>query len=96
MLPLGATPPRLIIILLIFDSTAKLFFLKVGSAYGRKTMKGYLASKGIHVGENRVGKSLRRVDPSNHIRRTTLTYFQTNPTSCTAAYFGEKVHIDQI
>lgn len=43
-------------------------------------MKGLLTSKGIVVAENRLGKSLKRVDPSNHIRRATLTYFRTNPS----------------
>ncbi len=58
-------------------------------------MKGYLVTKGVRVGENRIGKSLKRVDPCNHLHRVTLTYFRTNPTPYTAAYFGEKLHIDQ-
>lgn len=69
--------------------------LQVGSAYGRKLMKGYLASKGIYVAENRVGKSLRCMDPNNHILRTTLTHYQTNPRPYSASYFGHKIHIDQ-
>ena len=58
-------------------------------------MKGLLASKGIHVSENRIGKSLKRVDPSNHIYRATLTHFQTNPMPYSASYFGHKIHVDQ-
>lgn len=58
-------------------------------------MKGYLSSKGIIVAENRVGKSLKRVDPENHVYRATVTHFQINPTPCTASYFGHKIHIDQ-
>lgn len=58
-------------------------------------MKGYLVTKGIYVAENRIGKSLRRVDPSNHVNRATRTHFQINPTPYTALYFGNKIHIDQ-
>ncbi len=59
--------------------------------YGRKMMKGLLSSKGIIVAENRIGKSLKRVDPSNHTHRASVTYFRTNPTPYTASYFGHKV-----
>lgn len=58
-------------------------------------MKGYLASKGIIVGENRIGRSIKRNDPTNHMNRATLTHFQVNPRPYSAAYFGNKIHIDQ-
>ena len=58
-------------------------------------MKGHLSSIEIVVAENRIGMSLKRVDPNHHVHRATLTYFQTNPTPYSAAYFGEKIHIDQ-
>lgn len=63
--------------------------------YGRKMMKGHLASKGLNVGESRIGESIRRVDPGNHFNRSTLTHFQTNPLPYSALYFGHKLHIDQ-
>jgi hypothetical protein len=36
---------------------------QVGPTYGRKTMKGLLASQGVHVSEVRVGESLCRTCP---------------------------------
>ena len=47
------------------------------------------------MAEGQIGRSLKRVDQSNHVNRATLTSFQTNPTPFTAAYFGNKIHIDQ-
>ncbi len=35
------------------------------------------------------------VDPTNHVNRSTLTYFQTNPSPYSAKHFGHKIHIDQ-
>ena len=58
-------------------------------------MVGVLASQGIHVGSQRVGQSLARVQPANHSRRADRTERQTNPIPYSAKYFGHKVHIDQ-
>ena len=37
------------------------FKLSVGHSYGRKMMKGHLASQGFRVSESRIGQSLKRV-----------------------------------
>ena len=58
-------------------------------------MVGVLAAQGIHVGVNRVGQSLARVNPENHARRTSSTERLLNPIPYSAKYFGHKVHIDQ-
>ena len=71
------------------------FVLKVGSSYGRKMMKGYLTANGIYVAENRIGLSLKRIEPIYHFQRATLTEFQTNPRPYTASYFGNKIHVNQ-
>ena len=69
--------------------------LQVGATYGQKTMTGLLNSKGIKVSELRVGKSLACVNIWGHLARQTATARQTNPVPYNAAYFGEKLHIDQ-
>ena len=58
-------------------------------------MTGLLAAQGYHVAQGRVGKSLYRVNPGHHMRRSSLTERQRNPVPYIARYFGEKVHIDQ-
>ena len=68
------------------------FFSQVGPSYGRKMMTGFLASKGFKVSQQRVGVSLRRVNPFHHSRRQNTSF---NPIPYTAAYFGEKLHSDQ-
>lgn len=68
---------------------------KVGPTYGRKMMKGMLASQGIHVAEKRVASSMQRVNPGHHQARCTATESQTNPQPYHADYFGHKLHVDQ-
>ena len=58
-------------------------------------MTGLLASKGLHISQKRVGKSLIRTNPSYHHARTTVTARHINPTRYLADYFGHKLHIDQ-
>lgn len=58
-------------------------------------MVGLLSSQGVRVSSERVGKSLARVNPEHHKRRTTRTERQINPIPYSAKYFGHKVHIDQ-
>lgn len=55
-------------------------------------MKGYLTATGVYVAENRIGLSLKRIDPNHHFQRATLTEFQTNPRPYTASH---KIHVDQ-
>lgn len=58
-------------------------------------MTGFLASEGFRVSQNRVGFSLKRIDPLNHSKRRSHTHRAINPTPYFAKYFGEKLHIDQ-
>lgn len=58
-------------------------------------MKGFLASLGFNVCQNRVGRSLKRVAPLHRARRQNTVHRQINPVPYTAAYFGQKLHIDQ-
>ncbi|XP_019860756.1 PREDICTED: uncharacterized protein LOC109589075 isoform X1 [Amphimedon queenslandica] len=68
----------------------------VGEVYGRKMMKGYLASSlDIDVGEHRIASSLQRVDPEGYERRRSDTVDRANPIPYSARYFGHKLHMDQ-
>ena len=58
-------------------------------------MTGFLASQGFKVSQKRVGRSLKRVDPLHHVWRQNTTRRLLNPVPYRAAYFGEKLHIDQ-
>ena len=68
---------------------------KVGPTYGRKTMTGLLASQGLRVSQQRVGESLRRMNPTYHHARRTATAKKINPVPYRADHFGHKLHIDQ-
>uniref|UniRef100_A0A1X7VSJ3 Reverse transcriptase Ty1/copia-type domain-containing protein n=1 Tax=Amphimedon queenslandica TaxID=400682 RepID=A0A1X7VSJ3_AMPQE len=67
----------------------------LGPTYGRKTMTGILRSREISVSEDRVGTSLRRVDPTHHVHRSRVTKRHLNPVPFHSDYFGHKLHIDQ-
>lgn len=69
--------------------------VQVGPSYGRKMMTGLLASQGFKVSQQRVGLSLKRVGQYHHSRRQNTIQRLINPIPYTAAYFGEKLHIDQ-
>ena len=58
-------------------------------------MTGLLSSRGWTVGENRVGRSLKRVNPGYHHSRTVETNVRMNPVPYIANYFGHKIHLDQ-
>ena len=58
-------------------------------------MKGYLASKGVNVGEHSIASSLRRVAPISYERRRHDLIDRTNPIPYEAHYFGHKIHLDQ-
>lgn len=68
---------------------------KVGPTYGRKTMKGYLASRGIRAGQRQIAAVLPYANPVYHHKRQTNTEKVINPIPYSASYFGHKVHIDQ-
>ena len=58
-------------------------------------VKGYLASQGINVSEERVADSLQRMDPISYDQRRHNTVDRVNPVRYCARYFGHKVHLDQ-
>ena len=58
-------------------------------------MTSFLSSQGFRVSQERVGLSLKRVDPINHAKRRSCTHRLINPVPYNANYFGEKLHIDQ-
>ena len=58
-------------------------------------MTGCLASEGFRVSQQRVGQSLKRVDPLHHTNRRDCTHHSINPVPYKALYFGNKLHMDQ-
>ena len=72
-----------------------LFTFQVGPTYGRKMMSGYVRSKGLTLSGKQVSKSLRRVNPVSHARRTEDTVRRRNPVPYYAPYHGNKLHCDQ-
>ena len=69
--------------------------MKVGESYGKKMLTGALRSKGIHVGETKVGKIFKEINPNAHKARQYSTGRSFNPKVCKANYFGHKIHYDQ-
>lgn len=69
--------------------------LQVGPTYGRKTMKGLLAAKGVKAGQRQIAAVLPAVNPTYHHARLTRTARQLNPIPYHASYFGHKLHVDQ-
>ena len=58
-------------------------------------MTGLLTSQGLNVSQERVRRSLCRVNPVYHSFRASRTERHTNPIPYNADYFGHKLHIDQ-
>ena len=58
-------------------------------------MTGLLVSQGLWISQQRVGKSLSRVNPGYQHARRTATARQMNPIPYRADYFGHKLDIDQ-
>lgn len=58
-------------------------------------LTGVLRSKGINIGENKVGNLLRAVNPRAHNNRQQTAGRSLNPKIYTADYFGHKIHYDQ-
>jgi hypothetical protein len=67
----------------------------LGSYYGRKTLKGALASQGIMASQRRIANCLRSINPENHIRRALNINRQLNPRKYKAPHFGYNIHFDQ-
>lgn len=72
-----------------------MFTFQVGPTYGRKMMSGYVRSKGLTLSGKQVSRSLRRVNPVSHARRTEDTVRRRNPVPYYAPYHGNKLHCDQ-
>ena len=58
-------------------------------------MTGFLASQGFKISQQRVGLALQRIRPYQHSCRQNTIQRLVNPIPYNAAYFGEKLHIDQ-
>ena len=63
--------------------------------YGRKTMQGFLASRGIKAGQRQIGKVLPKANPPYHTTRLNVAQQHLNPHPYVADYFGHKMHVDQ-
>lgn len=79
----------------ITKSVFDVLLFKVGPTWGRKMVKGYMASGGITAGDKRVGRALSVVSPLYQAQRNSNTARQTNPFPYHADYFGHKLHMDQ-
>ena len=75
----------------IIKSVFDVLLFKVGPTWGRKMVKGYMASCGITAGDNRVGRALSVVSPLYQAQRNSNTAGQTNPSPYHADYFGQKL-----
>ena len=61
----------------ITKSVFDVLFFKVGPTWGRKMVKGYMASGGITAGDKRVGRALSVVSPLYQVQRNSNTARQT-------------------
>ncbi|XP_073326353.1 uncharacterized protein [Pagrus major] len=67
---------------------------ETGPTFGRRMMKGYLAIKGVHAAETRIGSVLRTMhQPYHEARRQGAR--NLNPIPYQADYMGQKIHMDQ-
>ncbi|KAK2868885.1 hypothetical protein Q7C36_000756 [Tachysurus vachellii] len=67
---------------------------ETGPTYGRRMIKGYLAMKGVHAAETRIGTVLRTMHQSYHEARRQGAR-NLNPIPYQAGYMGHKIHMDQ-
>ncbi|KAK2868874.1 hypothetical protein Q7C36_000745 [Tachysurus vachellii] len=67
---------------------------ETGPTYGRRMIKGYLAMKGVHAAETRIGTVLRTMNQSYHEARRQGAR-NLNPIPYQAGYMGHKIHMDQ-
>ena len=61
----------------------------------KQCLHGLLRSEGWRIGENRVGRSMKRVHPLHLHYRQTEANRHINQHTYIAHYFGQKLHIDQ-
>nr|XP_061811146.1 uncharacterized protein LOC133602049 [Nerophis lumbriciformis] len=67
---------------------------ETGPTYGRRMMKGYLAMKGVHAAEKRIGSVLKMMHLPYHKARQQGAR-NLNPMPYQAHYMGHKIHMDQ-
>ena len=77
------------------DAVVATFIQRVGHSYGRRMMHGVLSSQGIRASQRRIGESLQRLAPIQYAQRRREATSLLNPLPYRAAYFGEKLHLDQ-
>ncbi|XP_077867488.1 uncharacterized protein LOC144356695 [Saccoglossus kowalevskii] len=77
------------------DASVTQAIQEVGPSYGVKTMMGYINFNGLVVGLVRLRDSLKRSHPDYYEMRRNNTVRHTNPSPYSAAYFGNKLHVDQ-
>ena len=58
-------------------------------------MTGYLRANNINISEGKVGKPLQKINPQAQHRRAQGAGRSLNPKVYKAAYFGQKLHMDQ-
>ena len=58
-------------------------------------MCGLLRSEGWRIGENRIGRSMKRVHPIQLENRRNEANRHINPRPYVAHFFGHKLHVDQ-
>lgn len=58
-------------------------------------LTGVLRSRGLKIGENKVGNVLREINPTAHNTRKYNAGRSLNPKIYKADYFGHKIHYDQ-
>uniref|UniRef100_A0A914WD87 Integrase catalytic domain-containing protein n=1 Tax=Plectus sambesii TaxID=2011161 RepID=A0A914WD87_9BILA len=68
---------------------------EVGGSLGRKTMQGYLRSKGVQAKQSRISAAQAVVSPPYMENRRRDTQNQLNPQPYRALHFGYNLHMDQ-
>ena len=67
----------------------------MGESYGRKKMHGVIKTKGINVGETKIGKLLGEINPEAQTKRQDFAGRSLNPKVYNAKYFSDKIRYDQ-
>ena len=68
---------------------------KVGENYGRKMMHEVMKTKGITVGETKIGKLLSESNSEAQTKRQNVASYLLNPKVYSTKYFGDEIHYDQ-